>query len=532
MAKISTFETVCNLHKAGQFAQAEQGYRAILRKNPRHVEALHALGILYTQQGKWDDAVPFLQKAMKYDTKNPAIALHLANVLKLQNLFQPAEKLLIETLKTFPHYLPALHNLGIVYYAQGQFAKAAQAYQTVISQQPEYIDAYYNLGLALQQQAQFTEAAESFQQLLHQAPEHFAARFQLGRVRMQQEKFDAAIEIFLAVENNYPHHFETQCNLATCYLHTSQLAQACEHYQKALALTPTDTQILFNLGIIYTQLGQLDTAIQYYQKALQIDADLFAAHNNIGVAFLAKHHVPFALQHFQEAARIQPHNAAVNYAVTMLSQHQRLPIAPPDYIQSLFDSYADHYEQHLLSALDYQVHTQLYQAVLTLRQPLPHSLDIVDLGCGTGLCGTLFKPFAKSLIGVDLSEKMLALASEKAIYTELVHQDLAAFLVDKIARYDLLISGDVLVYIGDLASLLQTISQALRPQGLFAFNTEVSTGNDYVMNQSGRFAHQKKYIDALATQHQLRILFYQPAVTRLQNNQPVTGHIYVLQKIN
>ena len=48
-----------------------------------------------------------------------------------------------------------------------------------------------------------------------------------------------------------------------------------------------------------------------------------------------------------------------------------------------------------------------------------HRLDVLDAGCGTGLCGALVAPFARRLLGVDLSEGMLAHAMEKSVYHEL-----------------------------------------------------------------------------------------------------------------
>lgn len=47
------------------------------------------------------------------------------------------------------------------------------------------------------------------------------------------------------------------------------------------------------------------------------------------------------------------------------------------------------------------------------------SLDILDLGCGTGLIGSWFKDYAKKLVGVDVSPTMLDMATKKGCYHEL-----------------------------------------------------------------------------------------------------------------
>jgi predicted TPR repeat methyltransferase len=242
---------------------------------------------------------------------------------------------------------------------------------------------------------------------------------------------------------------------------------------------------------------------------------------------LAKQHIAFSLKHFQEALRIQPHNKSIEYTVQMLAKNERLTIAPPDYVKSLFDSYADHYEMHLLKALDYQI-PLLFEKLL--KGFLHPPLDILDLGCGTGLCGVPFKASAKTLTGVDLSANMLAFAAKKEIYHTLITADIQTFLAAKQDAYDLILAGDVLVYLGDLADFFKQIQKALRSEGLFIFNTEITTERDYATNQSGRFSHGKKYIDDLAKKYGLQIVKYQEAVTRLQNNEKVLGHLYLLKK--
>lgn len=517
------------LHQARQFDQAEAGYLVLLRKNPKNTEVLHALSILCVQRKNFSDAIDYLKQAIKYEPNNSILQLHLANVLKAQGLFNQAETVLQKTIAENPHYASAFNNLGTVFYAQGKFSKAISAYRSAIEKEPEFMDAYYNLGLVLVKQNQWDEAILAYQQLLRHAPNHFAARFHLACVLMQQNKIDDALTEFITIEKAEPNHYETQFNMATCYLKKGAFNEAKIHYMNALSLTENDGQILFNLGVIETQLGNMDSAIQYYQKAIRVHPDFFAAHNNLGVAFLAKQHAAFALQHFQEAARLEPNNVSIQYTIQALSHNQQLASAPTDYVKSLFNSYADHYEKHLLTALDYQIPTHFQRVLMQLHRE-NGLLDCLDLGCGTGLCGEFIKPFAKTVTGVDLSENMLEMAREKNIYDILHCGDFNSFLTNKTAAYDLIVAGDALVYLGNIETLFQMIQQALRNNGYFIFNTEISESEDYKMNQSGRFSHHKKYIETLSKKNNLSVKYYEKVITRMQNNEPVYGHLYVLQR--
>lgn len=422
----------------------------------------------------------------------------------------------------------AENRLGTFFYHQGKWFEAIIAYRKAINKEPTFINAWYNLGLALNKTNQLDEALLTWQKIINLAPNHLAARFHLASLLMKTEKTDEALTEFLLLEKSEPHHFETQSNLAACYLKKGLLNDAKIHYKKALELESNDTHTLFNLGVLETQLGNMDSAIQHYQKAVLVDPDFFAAHNNLGALFIAKEHIPFALHHFQTAARLQPDNTSLQYTIQALSQNSRLLSAPTDYVKSLFDSYADHYDQHLLTALDYQIPLH-FERILKKQQPAHNTLNILDLGCGTGLCGSVIKPFSKTLTGVDLSEKMLDIARDKNMYDTLECNDLNFFLTQKNAAYDLIVAGDVLVYIGELDLFFQQIQQALRAGGIFLFNTEISENENYAMNQSGRFSHQKKYIESLAKKNHLDVIHYEKAVTRMQNNEPVYGHLYALK---
>lgn len=419
---------------------------------------------------------------------------------------------------------------GNQFFLQNKLDEAIEKYQAAIKTDVNFLPAYYNLGLAYSKQNKFSEAIATYQTLLSKSPSHLATNFQLGILHLQVKEIDKALQHFLLAEQLAPTHFETQFNLGNVYLELKNIAKAKEYYLRALEKQPDDTQILFNLGVIAAQQGELDKAIQHYQTAVRYNSDFFAAHNNLGVAFLTKQHIPFALQHFKEALRIQPNNAAIEFTVRMLSQDQRLLTSPPEYITNLFDAYADHYDEHLLHSLEYKVPVLLKEAINQYRPLQKNTYNILDLGCGTGLCGEVFKPYAKKFIGVDLSPNMLAQAKEKNIYDELVCEELATFLQDKKFAYDMIIAGDVLVYLGDLTTLFANISAALKPDGLFAFNTEISASDDFSVTQSGRFVHAKNYIEKLAKQFNFKVVSYQQIITRQQYNEPVSGHLFVLEK--
>jgi predicted TPR repeat methyltransferase len=152
-------------------------------------------------------------------------------------------------------------------------------------------------------------------------------------------------------------------------------------------------------------------------------------------------------------------------------------------------------------------------------------LDVLDAGCGTGLCGPLVAPYARHLTGVDLSEGMLVHAKEKNVYHALVKDELTDYLRDNSEAFDLIVAADTLVYFGDLESVLAAAARALRPKGLLVFTLEHVGGEadvDYRLELNGRYSHAGAYVDRV-----LAFAGLQPEIAhaelRMESGAPVAG---------
>ena len=142
------------------------------------------------------------------------------------------------------------------------------------------------------------------------------------------------------------------------------------------------------------------------------------------------------------------------------------------FIEQTFDSFAGSFDSKLAKLL--------YRAPALVAEMLGDSdvdaskrhLDVLDAGCGTGLCGPLIAPYARRLVGVDLSARMLAQARARNVYDELVQRELTAYLRDSPGAFDAIVSADTLVYFGPLQDVVMASVEALRPGGRLIFTVE------------------------------------------------------------
>jgi predicted TPR repeat methyltransferase len=161
-------------------------------------------------------------------------------------------------------------------------------------------------------------------------------------------------------------------------------------------------------------------------------------------------------------------------------------------------------------------------------------LDVLDLGCGTGLVGAAIRPLANRVTGVDLSARMLARARSRGCYDRLSVGDIESFVHDEPAdSYDVVAAADVFTYLGSLADVFAETARILRRGGHFAFSVEALAAHGthgYQLQPTGRYAHSAEYLKTHAHQHDLTFRHLAAASIRKQSEKPVPGWIAVLEK--
>lgn len=423
------------------------------------------------------------------------------------------------------------HQLGVACHEQQDYARAISHYLTALEQYPQQSDAFclchYHLSLSYSKQHHTQQAIESLHTILKIHPQHFPSLYRLGVEYMQQAEYTSAIQAFRQAEKIQQQHVELQINLGHCYLNTRHYLLARDCYYYALELEAQHIEPYFNLGVLCTKEGFIDQAIQHYLAAIAIDTRHFASHYNVALLLLEKQYAAKAIEHLRIATSLQPSHAGATFLLKALEQDASVTQTPLSHIEALFDQYADTYDTHLVTALDYRLPQQLYQLYCTLHPHQQHN-QALDLGCGTGLCGQAFKHIIKELTGVDISQQMLTEAKTKGIYTTLHHQEILAFLKGHTELYSLILAGDVFMYTGELDTLFAAIEPRLNKNGCLLFNIEEGKTPPYRVGQSGRFLHHPGYILRLAEQYGFKIEQAMSASTRQQNNQPVHGLLYCL----
>jgi len=107
-----------------------------------------------------------------------------------------------------------------------------------------------------------------------------------------------------------------------------------------------------------------------------------------------------ALAILAKALGIWPGNNALNYFKNIIIDDDKNSHNGKH--ATLFNVYAKKYDVHLKDTLHYTAPEEMLTLFMKHQKG---KRNIIDIGCGTGFCGEVFKPIAKTLLGIDFSKK-------------------------------------------------------------------------------------------------------------------------------
>lgn len=487
------------LHQQGRLEQARERYQQVLALDPRQFDALHLSGVIERQRGNPSRAVDLIRQALAVDPRQARAHCNLGAALQDLGQADAALQSVETALRLDPRYALAWNNRGNTLRRLGRLPEALDSYERALALQASYPEAWCHRAIVLNDLGRHPDAAASAEQALAARPGYADALQALGNALQALDRFADAVDAYdAALRGAAPaRQAEIWCARGAALKKSGDLARALESYEHALRLRPDYATAEHYRANVLRALDRREEAIAAYHRARELGAE----------------------------------PAAIDFALAALGEGETPAAAPADYVKGLFDQYAGHFDRHLVGVLGYRTPELL---VSMLRAGSHASFGaVLDLGCGTGLCAPLLRPLARRLAGVDLSEKMLQKARETGLYDELACADVLSWLDGRQAEWDLVLAADVLVYIGELATLFERTARALRPGGRFAFSVETLAQESvagYAITASNRFAHTPAYVHACAAAAGMTVDERRDAVLRQEHGADVAGMLFLLRR--
>ena len=525
-----------------------------------------SLSLLDSLQENNNDLISQIKRALSSQPDDEPLLFNLGLLLgqKVEETDKASEKslLIVEALTALGKAVEinknrdaSWYNIASLKQLGGDDYGAMSAYRETIriSQSSQVLSACYsNLIQLLLEKGDLDEAAIVSNEAVNALPDDDTAWTNMGIVLRENLSYDWAVSCFEnAVKFSDGTNAVALNNLGNIYTMNNEVDKAYEAYKQAVEVDPTDSDSAYSLAMILRDSGDLENS-----KIM-----------------------------FEQCINTNPTNTAASFQLSALLGGGNIEQCPTDYVADLFDHYAKKgYDFHMVENLKYKVPDYMWNAysssIVTTTDDVKNPLVVVELGAGTGLVGSRFRVgFSKladaaaveiaEFTAIDLSQEMIVRAyelmynisiipdntyidsetslpvvtmQEENVYTDVIIADCSEYLEKRIKRgaspADLILAGDVLVYIGKLDILFDNVYNALKLSGKFIFSVEklIEEENNsnigFVLQESARFAHTKKYIENTAIKSGLIIASSIEVPLRYDGGNAVNGYIFVLQKKN
>jgi len=275
------------------------------------------------------------------------------------------------------------------------------------------------------------------------------------------------------------------------------------------------------------ELGQLDAAIKCYEKAISIKPDYAEAYSNFGGVLNKLGKISEAVKCYEKALTIKPDYADAHHLLNGLIGHtSKSP--PKRYVEKLFDHYADRFDDSLVEGLQYRLPFLMKELILKLNPTKNKFKKVIDLGCGTGLSGHGLRDISENLTGIDLSNNMISKAKERQIYDHLIVGDIVDTLNSSKEKYDLFIALDVLIYIGEVTAIINTVRNCSNKNAYFILSIESQVDGEYSLLKTGRYSHSENYILNSASD-MFKLIRSEEVNLRKEEENWIDGKIFIFQ---
>jgi predicted TPR repeat methyltransferase len=431
--------------------------------------------------------------------------------------------------------LESLVQVADLHMRSGRLDKAEENNRQAISLDPNYYVAQNNLGNILRHTGRLAEAVRHFAVAFQLNPTDTTVALNLAMGLAEQYRFGQAVPFFRHAVTLNPSDAEARSAFAFALAQVMQYGEAELQYSEALKIDPMHFGARVCLGATLADQGKIEQALKHVEILAQAENAVGFPHKTFGI-LLARTGCPDrAKVCFEKHLSCHPGDAD-EIAMLLATVGGPLPARATDQqISQVYTSRADDWDRVAAEPSVYQGHRLVAAALAMLNAQ--NADTVLDAGCGTGLVGMLLRPQVRLLIGVDMSEPMLAWARQKNIYDSLHRGDLVEYMISHPCSCDVVASAATIVHFGKLDAVFQAVARCLRPNGLFVFTvfpndddpSVVAMGTLNGLAQGGCFRHGSDYIVRTAAEYGLTVELLSREVHEHARNAAVPGLVAALR---
>ncbi|MCS6984163.1 MAG: tetratricopeptide repeat protein [Leptospiraceae bacterium] len=262
------------LYRRGYIRPAQALFQDIVESaKPNQVKAyaLVYLGIIADEEGKFNLAADFLERAIRLDPENFHAHYNLAIVLRHKGLYREALERLAKAQSLRPDLVDAGILKGQLEYESQDYGSAERTLRKITEESGDPL-AYYNLGMVYKKEGKFAEAKSAFLSALERAVAGelaYKAAAQLGIIHATQGDLSNARYYFERAIDLSPQNPKYYYNLALVLYRMGDVEGALKNLQKAVQLGSENPQVYSYIAQLFQELGKTAQAEEALRRALE-----------------------------------------------------------------------------------------------------------------------------------------------------------------------------------------------------------------------------------------------------------------------
>lgn len=414
--------------------------------------------------------------------------------------------------------------------AQGDLKNAALTLNKANAQWPQDPRVFMLGGLLAEKAGNVQGAFDALRKSVSLAPDWGPGLLELALLLARQNQFPEAIETAEKVAALEPKNLQVLAGVIDIAHRAGHLEMAVRHLQRGLELVPGDIALRRLLARDLSEQGKHAESLAIWDSLVQEQPQDPQSLVGRVQACIAAGKPTDAKENTTALLSLAPDNAVYQY-YGQLANGATPGEQPPELTRSIFDNMAEFYDLHVVRGLKYQLPKQVGDKILA--QHPDKKINVLDLGCGTGLLGVCLGRLDGALVGVDPSMKMIEQAARHNVYDRFHTVNLHDALRETPdALYQVITALDVFIYAGDVTQSIPNAHRVLTPGGMmvFSFETAPEQGPDLVLQPTGRYAHKRSHVESLCQSAGFASVEIQDTILREENRQPVPGFVVTAYK--
>jgi tetratricopeptide (TPR) repeat protein len=244
--------------RAGNVRSAIEHLQAAVSAEPDRAEAHRLLAIALREADQYEDSIEAFRAAIRLNPGDERPRMALADVYGASGRDAEAERALQETIASHPGSGQAYYSLGRLYRLMAKNLEAARALERAAERHPLVgADSLYEaIGTIYLAEGELARASDAFQARVDVSPNNAEAHRRFGEVLLQRGRHDEALaefEVALLIDSN---DVQAYAGIAQLRLQQGEYAEAAAAAQRAVGLDPTHPGARYSLGAALLRLGR------------------------------------------------------------------------------------------------------------------------------------------------------------------------------------------------------------------------------------------------------------------------------------